>query len=239
MYIIEKIRQLYQNSPDSVEGRISRELLRCFKNSDFPPVGDFCRRSGISRASLHRFVSEGGFSSWKDLIHSVEDDLRRNDIPLPVNAEKFSSTERKNGIRLLKKSLWEAESVLVYGDLCHIPYLEPLWKVLQKNGIPVRVLNQWDLKSSEKQILSNPKTVLILFDLNMRTDTFLEFSENRPYLINPSLFNHPGLAKFHIAAKKPADGCGFIPVLLDASNRLDECSLVFQISELAGSIQDL
>lgn len=239
MYLIEKIRQLYQNSPDTVEGRISRELLRCLKNSDFPPVGDFCRRSGISRASLHRFVSEGGFSSWKDLIHSVEDDLKRNDILLPVNAEKISSAERKNGIRLLKKSLQEAESILVYGDLCHIPYLEPLWKVLEKKGIPIFILNQWDLRSSEKQILSGQKTVLILFDLNMRTDTFLEFSENRPYLINPSLFNQTGLARFHIAAKKPADECGFIPVLLDASNRLDECSLVFQISELADRIQDL
>ena len=86
MYLVERFVSLYQISPDSTNGKIAFELFMFFRTKSFPNVKEFCRLASISRASLHRFVSESGFFNGKDLIHSLEDDLKRNEMALPKNS---------------------------------------------------------------------------------------------------------------------------------------------------------
>lgn len=236
MYLMEKIEQLFQRAPDSVDGRIAFCLLQECRSGVFSRVKDFIRKSSVSRASLHRFVSEGGFCSWNDLIRSLEDDLKRNAMPLPANPDEISVQAQSSKSGSFLKNVSKPEKAFFYGDFCHLPYLEPLFYWLRKQGCVIEILNIWNLADLQKRILdSSEQDLLFLFELNMRTDTFLEFSLNRPYLLAPQLLKEFPGPKFHITLKRPRNECGFEPVFLSFGHQPDEMELLREIIRLTGS----
>lgn len=226
MYLVEKLYELISHDPFSAEGTIAHNLIRHFQDLSFPGVLGFCRESGISRATLHRFVQEAGFSSWKDMILSLEDDLKRSRMPLPLNSEVKDFAALRKSRKLFLSSLQSAGRIFIFGDLSWFYCLFPLMIQLRNTGKEVFILNSWS-ESKNRQILeiSGQLDVLILFDLNMRTDTFLEFSSNRPYMPNPLWLETLSLRKFHIGIKNSRFDSLFLPVHIDCPKQFTEADL--------------
>lgn len=81
----------------AAEKRAARGLLGSYPTLGLAPVAEFARQSGVSSATVLRFVSELGYKSYPDFHRALRDELEeRSKSPLqrsPVNSGKAAADQ--------------------------------------------------------------------------------------------------------------------------------------------------
>lgn len=205
MYTYERLCQLIRN--DNNESEIAHYLLNHLDSLERLTVSKVVHDTGISKASLHRFYNKGGYVNFKDMVLTLNDEIKQKKL-YHMNYEKYkesiSSCIEKVyfddlQIKQLMSDLNKAKKVVFYGNTSEIMSLQSLQFYLFMNHIDVLFLDRWDLKSCYTILESLClEDVFIMVESSWHIQLIYENSIVNTHLLNLDRINALPFKKYYI-----------------------------------------
>lgn len=200
MYTYERLLKLY--GQESNHSDIARYLLMNISSLNYLNVKKAVEDLGISKASLHRFYHQGGYLSFKDLLSSLDEE---------VKIKLFSSQDMSSSVELLHdiidcqnidnfiKQIKHASQIAFYGNEREIMSFSKMIFHLFSVHCDVMILNRWDL-SECYDILERfyPNDLFIMVESSWRIQGIYEKSLNTSHMLNLEKINELPFFKFYI-----------------------------------------
>lgn len=205
MYTYERLCDLckYNNN----ESEIAHYLLKHLDSLENLTVSKFVKDTGISKASLHRFYNKAGYSSFKNLISILNDEVNERRL---INTE-FNTYKKKintcisqidfdiQQIEYFISQLKKAKKVVFYGNSLEISYMKELQFYLFSHHIDVIYLNRWDITNCYhilQELLD--EDVFIMIETSWRIQLIYENSIINTHILNLDTINKLPFQKFYI-----------------------------------------
>ena len=205
MYTYERLCDLCRY--DNNESEIAHYLLKHLDSLESLTVSKFVKDTGISKASLHRFYNKGGYTSFKNLISILNDEVYQKqslNMKFAVYKEKMQTGIQQmdfdiQQITYFISKIKRAEKVVFYGNSSEISCLKELIFYLFSHHIDVVYLDRWDMKSCY-QILKDlsEKDVFIMVETSWRIQLIYENSIINAHILNLDTVNKLPFQKFYI-----------------------------------------
>lgn len=205
MYTYERLRQLCKY--DNNESDIAYYLLNHLDSLENLTMSKIVRDTGISKASIHRFYSKGGYLNFKDLVLTLNDEIKEKQL---VNFD-YNQYKKKmisyiemndfdeSQIQYLIDSIKKAKHIIFYGNTSEIMCLQELQFYLFLNHIQVIFLDKWDLKSCY-QLLDSflSEDVFIMVESSWHIQLIYENSIVNSHILSLDVVNQMPFQKFYI-----------------------------------------
>lgn len=204
MYTYDRLYKLC--SENSSESDIAHYLLKNSSHINRLSIKKIREDLGVSKSSLHRFYSNGGYNSFKNLIFVLNEEVENKKFIFTHSIKhKDCCSEAPNEIifdnhqiNLLIKKIFRAEHVVLYGNSSEI-FLKNLWQYLFYHHVDISFLDIWNL-NKVYDILDNLKEndIFIMVETSWRIQGIYESSLNQHHMINLSKVNDYSFQKFYI-----------------------------------------
>lgn len=205
MYTYERLCELCRY--DNNESDIAHYLLNHLDILDRLTLSKVVNDTGISKSSIHRFYNRGGYVNFKDLISSLNDDIKQKQF-LHIEYDKYKEN-MKNCIEKIDfdiqqidffiRKIKNAKKVVFYGSSIEIECLKSLQFYLFNHHIDIIYLDRWDIKSCY-QILKelSREDVFIMVETSWRIQLIYENSIVNTHILNLDTINNYPFCKFYI-----------------------------------------
>ena len=208
MYIINKLEAMSMLfGHENIDGELSTYFMVHLSQLSHMTLQKCLKETGVSKASIHRFYSKAGFTSFKSFIRVLQRESKNFDqtdfdsknyerrIVSYLHDDSFYNKQVSSLIRDLLKS----ERVYFYGNQVEIGHLVHLKKFLRKSGKQVLSLNMWSIQSAYEQIKQlDHNDIFIIVDASIRIQNLYETSINNAYLLNLNLIKDLNFKKYYI-----------------------------------------
>lgn len=198
MYTIDKLQKIRNYSDrDTNESLLALYLLKNLKDITQITLTKCIHDTGVSKSSVHRFFSNGGYDSFKELIEILDKEMKEeyeSDKSYLTHKRIYLETSfDKEQIRKLVRLINEVDRVCFYGKQEEIDKLRFLMKYLRSKGKTYTCLNIWNINKANEIVDSlNKKDLMIIIDTSLRIQDLYELSINYSNLISiGDLINKP------------------------------------------------
>lgn len=205
MYTYERLYRLC--GENSNESDIAHYLLKNSSSIARLSVKKIKEDLGISKSSLHRFYNSGGYSSFKNLISILNEEIENKKFIFKYSInykENYSATPavtifNNRQIEIFIKKLSNTKHVVFYGNSFKIFFFKNLCQYLFYCDVDVSFLDIWNL-NKVYSILENLKEndIFIMVETSWRIQGIYESSLNQSHIINLSIVNEYPFQKFYI-----------------------------------------
>lgn len=195
MYTYDRLLHvLYEETNDSV---LAHYLLTHISTIHHLTVNQVIEEVGISKASLHRFFHKAGFSSFKQMTQTLQQDYQKKQNTNII--DKSYKQLDKAQIKYCKDILKNASKVVLYGNTDEIACFKKLKLLLFSNGVDVFLLDRWDLQECE-QIISTLKEndVFLFIDTKWQIQHMYEESMHLSHILNLQKIHQLPFHKFFV-----------------------------------------
>lgn len=229
MYTIERLQNLVEYSDiDSVDRVLAEYFLTNLNNLSHLTLKKCIQTTGVSKASIHRFYSHGGFNNFKSLLTVLEREVS--------DGYSFSSNYNahinynNDQLKYLCNCLSKSKQVMFYGKQDEIDRFNHLKYYLIRKEITVLSLNLWDMEMINNRIdRLNDNDVLIVVDSALRIQNMFEMTMNRSYLLNFERLKNAKFHCFYLGSSNCDQYFGFRNIKLKNENQLEISLLVEEI----------
>lgn len=230
MYTIERLQNLAEYlDVDSVDRILAEYFLSNLKKLSHLTLKKCIQDTGVSKASIHRFYSRGGFNNFKALTDVLTRELAIDNV-VELNNDDIKLDVDNGQLNYLCNSLMNANKVMFYGKQEEVNCFDCLKYVLIKSGIKVSSLNLWNMEMIYNRIdRLNENDVLIVIDSSMKVQNMFEMSMNRSYLLNFERLKNAKFKCFYLGNSNCDEYFGFKNIKLKEENPLLINLLVFEI----------
>lgn len=230
MYTIERLQNLAEYlDVDSVDRILAEYFLSNLKKMSHLTLKKCIQDTGVSKASIHRFYSRGGFNNFKALTDVLTRELAIDNV-VELNSDDIKLDVDNGQLNYLCNSLMNANQVMFYGKQEEVNCFDYLKYVLIKSGIKVSSLNLWNMEMIYNRIdRLNENDVLIVIDSSMKVQNMFEMSMNRSYLLNFERLKNANFKCFYLGNSNCDKYFGFKNIKLKEENPLLINLLVFEI----------
>lgn len=205
MYTYERLIQLCRQEDN--DSAIAQYLLNHLDVLERLTLAKMIRDTGISKASIHRFYSKGGYGGFRDLTSVLNGEIKQKRL----NRNQYEEYKDKQAcmmedvtfndkqIHALIKTLKTASRAAFYGNTLEIMSMRSLQFYMYTHHIAVDYLDRWDLNSC-RQIVKNlkPEDVFIIVESSWRVQSIYEYSMNTPHMLNLDVIHELPFEKFYI-----------------------------------------
>lgn len=205
MYTYERLFKLCKE--ESTDGDIARYLLRNIRSLNHLRLHQVVEKAGVSKASIHRFFSKGGYESFKELTSILAGEIRQLERQR-LNYQHYrlqlfqmldTLTFDQEQLCFFLDSLSQANTVAFYGNSREISCLKKLCLFLFSRQKDVHILDQWDLKQSYQLLQSMQKNDLfVIVDTAWHIQGIYENSLNNHYILHLETIDRYPIQKFFI-----------------------------------------
>ena len=199
MYTYERLCKLCNE--ESSDSDIAHYLLTHLDSLNHLTISKLIESVGVSRASLHRFYSKGGYESFKDLIGTLNEEveLKRKSYISYLGMEKDINNIQfdEQNLQLFIDKVFQAKHVVFYGNPFEIEAFKQLEFYLFEHHIDVTLLNHWNL-DDVYQILSGlgNQDIFIMVETSWRIQGIYENSLSTHHILNLDTVNQLPFVKF-------------------------------------------
>lgn len=208
MYTINRLEAMSTLfGKDNNDGELATYFITHLPHLSHMTLQKCIKDTGISKATIHRFYSKAGFSSFRNFIRVLtqenstfnQTDFDRENYEERIISYLHDDFFHNKQVSLFIKDLLKAENVYFYGNSIEIGHLVHLKKFLRKQGKQVLSLNMWNIQSMYDQIkLLNENDIFIIVDASIRIQNLYENSLNSAYLLNLNMINNLEFKKYFI-----------------------------------------
>ena len=154
MYIVHKLEALSTLLGHSqTDGEIASYLMAHLSDITAITQQKCIQDTGVSKASIHRFYSKAGFSSFKKMMSEIDNEYRgmpRTSLDNQSYQERVinylnDSSFNDDHISDLVKVLENANHIMLYGNQVEIGHLVNVKRFLRMHGHQLTVLNMWNI----------------------------------------------------------------------------------------------
>lgn len=200
MYTYERLLKLC--GQESNYSDIARYLLMHMNSLNHLKVKKVVEELGISKASLHRFYHQGGYSSFKDLLLSLDEEIKIKLISsqdMSYSVEPLHDIIDCQNIDDFIKQIKHASQIAFYGNEREIIFFSKMIFYLFSVHCDVMMLNRLDL-SKCYDILErfHPNDLFIMVESSWRIQGIYEKSLNTSHMLNLEKINEFPFIKFYI-----------------------------------------
>lgn len=189
MYIIDKLQKLKDYSDNGcIESVLSCYLLEHLKDIEYISLQRCMKETGVSKSSVHRFFSSGGFDSFKELIEALykeiaeEFDNNQSSIHSHFYLDNIFNIEE---IILLSKMIQKSNKVFFYGSQKEIDKLQYLIRYLRIEGKQFSCLNIWNINKAYERLQElQQHDLLLLVDTSLKIQNLYELSVNNKDILS-------------------------------------------------------
>lgn len=214
MYTYERLCNL--DKCGNSDSEIAHYLLMHLDKLDHLSVSQFVKDTGISKSTLHRFYSKGGYISFKSLLSELDDEIKQkrminiNDSKINVTDHEFHFSFDKKQLHNLVKKIKTAHKVVFYGNTSEIACLKELQFYCHMNQKDVIYLDVWDM-SSCYHVLDEMKEddVLIMVETSWHIHLLYENSIVHKDMLNLDTINGLSFHKFYIGEAETSQYLSF------------------------------
>lgn len=218
VYILDKLQRMSDFlGNESVDGELATYFLHNMDHLSHMTLQKCISDTGISKASIHRFYSRGGFESFIDFITSLSkevQELRYQDFDDSHIIEYVLHNEFSiQQISKFAKQITKTKRVLFYGSQQEIDSLKNIMIFLRKNHVYVSTLNMWNINSAYEKIKQLDKDdMFIVVDTSLKIQNMYEISINHKNLVNLDCLKLYDFHKFYIGESNCDEFFGFYNV---------------------------
>ncbi len=226
MYTIERLQNLTEYSDiDSVDRILAEYFLANLNNLSHLTLKKCIQETGVSKASIHRFYSHGGFNNFKSLLTVLSREVSDG---YSYSSNYDSNIEfNSNQLKYLCNCLIKAKQIMFYGKQDEIDYFNHLKYLLVRAGITVLSLNLWDMEMVNNRIdRLNDNDVLIVVDSTLRIQNMFEMTMTRSYLLNFERLKNAKFHCFYLGSSNCDQYFGFKNIKIKNDNRIEISLLV-------------
>lgn len=204
---------------DNSDSDIAHYLLMHLDVLDHLTVSQFVKDTGISKSTLHRFYSKGGYISFNSLLSELDDEIKQkrlvnlNDTnrykSYKINSEIQNRFDKKQLSHLVKKII-RANKVVFYGNTSEIAELKDLQFYCHLHQIDVIYLDVWDMNYSY-HVLDEMKEddVFIMVETSWHIHLLYENSIVHRDMLNLDTINSLYFQKFYIGEAETSEYLSF------------------------------
>lgn len=205
MYTYLRLRSLLREN--NSDGEIARYILMHTNSLDSLTVSQFVNETGISKSSLNRFYSKGGYISFKNLLNSLNEEIAQKKLnhtdfshykETSLNILEHVRFDRKV-IKYFIDKIKVANKVVFYGNTTEIACLEELQLYLHVHQKDVIYLDRWDIGECY-EILDqlNENDVFIMIETSWHIQMMYENSIVHQNILNLDIINELNFEKIYI-----------------------------------------
>ncbi|MEG0276788.1 MAG: hypothetical protein RR630_07155 [Coprobacillus sp.] len=205
MYTYERLIQFC--SDDSIDSDIAYYLLDHLDSLNHLSVKSVVDDLGVSKATLHRFFSKGGYENFKDLTMTLKHEIKQKQrfdveyelyrIHMLENIQEISFDYKQ--VEYLANRIKKAKLVVFYGNTYQISCFKRVFFYLFNHHIHVVFLDRWNLKENYQHLDSmDENDVFIMVETGWTIQGICEYSMNTKHMLNLDKVNDYSFAKFYI-----------------------------------------
>ncbi len=205
MYTYERLNKLCNST--SNDSHIAHYLLKNMNGLSHIKINDIVKNVGISKASLQRFYSKGGYQSFNDLITTLNDEVEsKKKQPISFNQyqkdiEEYCKNLHFNDDQLavFLNQIKKTKHIAFYGNSYEISYLKKFTYTLFLKGIDVIFLDCWNMNDAYNMLeyLDNDD-IFVVVETSWRIQGLYERSINISHMLNLDAISTFPFHKFYI-----------------------------------------
>lgn len=147
MYIIDRLFIAQQSHKKDTDYELAQYFLKNLTRLSKLSASTCIKESHVSKATLNRFYTKGGFKSYKDFIYELSHEFRRISLKRDSQSNAIDIKMLSIPNEILKQFMVDiksAKKVCFYGCINDINILEQLHYFFIKREVEVVNLLQWD-----------------------------------------------------------------------------------------------
>lgn len=208
MYVICRLQKMCDLlGTESIDGELATYFLKNLNSLSSMTYSKCMKDTGISKASIHRFYSRGGFDSFKEFVTALSRD--KKDLHYFHYSEKDYEDQIFNYFKkchfkseqliLLADKLKKAKRVYFYGQQKEIDTMQNLLMYIRNYHYMYCSLIIWNMDLIHQRLEELQKDdLLIIIDTSMTVQNMYEMSINHHHLINLDHIKSYDFQKFYI-----------------------------------------